>query len=97
MSLCYDERMKTQADRPFSTELELWLKGRQPKTLLNLDKIFAEKSFAVLFIILLAIPALPVPTGGISHVFEAVAILIACQMVIGRRNLWRAHRHYHVR
>lgn len=78
--------------KPFSDQLEGWLKSSQPKTLLSLDKIFAEKSFAVLFVILLAIPSLPVPTGGISHVFEIVAILIALQMVIGRRNLWLPKR-----
>lgn len=84
--------MNPEKIQPFSDELEAWLKSRKPKTLLSLDKVFAEKSFAVLFIILLAIPALPVPTGGISHVFEAVAILIALQMVIGRRNLWLPKR-----
>src|SRR3989344_3658752 len=74
--------------KPFSKELEDWLKSNKPKTLLSLDKVFAEKSFAVIFVILLAIPALPVPTGGLSHLFEAIAILIALQMVVGRRNLW---------
>ena len=78
--------------KPFSDELEDWLKSGKPKTLLSLDKFFAEKSFAVLFVILLAIPALPVPTGGLSHVFEAIAILIALQMVVGRRNLWLPNR-----
>ena len=82
----------TAAVKPFSDELEDWLKSHKPKTLLSLDKVFAEKSFAVLFVILLAIPALPVPTGGFSHVFEAVAILIALQMVAGRRNLWLPKR-----
>jgi len=84
--------MDPEKVRPFSDELEAWLKSAKPKTLLSLDKVFAEKSFAVLFIILLAIPALPVPTGGISHVFEAVAILIALQMLVGRRSLWLPKR-----
>jgi hypothetical protein len=36
----------------------------------------------------LFIPALPVPTGGITHVFEIVAALVALQMIIGRDELW---------
>ena len=84
--------MKSERVKPFSEDLEVWLKSRGPKTLLSLDEVFAEKSFAVLFLILLAIPAVPAPTGGISHVFEAIAILIAAQVVIGRRNLWLPRR-----
>ena len=34
------------------------------------------------------VPALPLPTGGISHVFEVIAIVIALQMVLGRRTIW---------
>ena len=84
--------MNPENNPPFSNELERWLRGRKPKTLLSLDKVFAEKSFAVLFIILLAIPSLPVPTGGISHVFEVVAILVALQTLAGRRGLWLPKR-----
>ncbi len=88
--------MKEEISKPFSHQLETWLKSKQPKTLLGLDKVFAEKSFAVMFIILLAIPSLPVPTGGISHVFEIVAVLIALQVVIGRRSLWLPKRWQHL-
>jgi len=84
--------MEGESSKPFSDELEAWLKGKKPKTLLSLDKVFAEKSFAVLFIILLALPALPAPTGGISHVFEAIAIIIGFQVIIGRRSLWLPKR-----
>lgn len=84
--------MKEETSQPFSHQLEAWLRSNKPKTLLSLDKVFAEKSFAVMFIILLAIPSLPVPTGGISHVFEIVAILIGLQVVAGRRSLWLPKR-----
>ena len=60
----------TEAVKPFSEELQDWLKSNKPKTLLSLDKVFAEKSFAIIFILLLAPSALPVPTGGITTVFE---------------------------
>lgn len=77
---------------PFSQELENWVNGKGPKTFLSLDRVFAEKSFALIFILLLAPSALPVPTGGITTVFEAMAILIAAQMLVGRRSLWLPKR-----
>ena len=87
----------TEAVKPFSEELQDWLKSNKPKTLLSLDKVFAEKSFAIIFILLLAPSALPVPTGGITTVFEVVAIIIASQMLIGRRSLWLPKRWRHLR
>jgi hypothetical protein len=73
---------------PFSVQLERWLKSDEDKTIGALGEVFAEKSFAVTVLLLMFIPALPLPTGGISHVFEAITILVAGQMVIGRRMLW---------
>jgi hypothetical protein len=73
---------------PFSAQLERWLKSDEDKTIGALGEVFAEKSFAVTVLLLMFIPALPLPTGGISHVFEAITILVAGQMVIGRRTLW---------
>lgn len=72
----------------FSDELEAWLSSDDTKTLGSLHHVFGEKSFAVAFLILLFIPALPVPTGGLSHVTEAIAIVLAAQMAVGRRALW---------
>lgn len=77
---------------PFSDELERWLRSRQPKTLLSLDRVFAEKSFAVTFAMLMAFSALPIPTGGLSHAFGLVAALIALQILVGRRSLWVPQR-----
>jgi hypothetical protein len=34
------------------------------------------------------LPALPLPTGGVTHVFEAITVLVALQMVIGSKELW---------
>lgn len=48
----------------------------------------AEKSFAIFFVILMAIPALPLPTGGITHVFEIITALVALEMVAGLRTIW---------
>ena len=61
----------------FSKELEKWLKSPGKKTLSNLEKIFGEKSFAIAFLILMSPAALPLPTGGITHVFEIIVMLLA--------------------
>jgi hypothetical protein len=34
------------------------------------------------------VPALPLPTGGVTHVFEAITVLLAAQLLIGRRTIW---------
>jgi hypothetical protein len=72
----------------FSDDLDTWLSSDGPKTLEDLGNAFAEKSFAVTILLLMFVPALPLPTGGISHVFEVIAIVIALQMVVGRRTIW---------
>jgi hypothetical protein len=40
------------------------------------------------FVLLMALPALPVPTGGATHVLEVVTMLVALQLVVGRRCIW---------
>jgi hypothetical protein len=76
----------------FSEELKGWLKSKEPKTLEHLTTAFEEKSFAVLFFILSVPSALPIPTGGLTNVFEIIIMLLALQMVIGRRTLWIPRR-----
>ena len=80
--------MERQAEQPFSQLLESWLESDEPKTVGSLTGLADKKSFAVVLLMLLFIPALPVPTGGVTHVFEVMASLVAAQMVIGRRELW---------
>jgi hypothetical protein len=75
-----------------SDQLEGWLGSDQPKTLGSLIELFGEKSFAVLFVLLLALSALPLPTGGITHVFELIAMLLALQLIVGRRQVWLPER-----
>jgi len=77
---------------PFSDQLETWLKSEGTKTIGDLGEVFAEKSFAVTVLFLMFLPALPLPTGGITHVFEAITVVVAGQMVIGRRTLWLPER-----
>ncbi len=76
------------ADDHFSDQLESWLESDSPKTIGDLGNVFAEKSFAVTILFLMFVPALPLPTGGITHVFEAVTVLLAAELVVGARSIW---------
>lgn len=80
------------AKRDFSDELEDWLGGDAPKTVGALGEAFEERGFAVTILLLMFLPALPLPTGGITHVFEVITVIIALQMVLGRRTLWLPRR-----
>jgi hypothetical protein len=80
------------ADEALSDRLERWLLGPGAKTTGRLIEQFGAQTFAVLFTVLLAIPALPVPTGGISHVLEIIAMLLALELVVGRREVWLPER-----
>ncbi len=75
-----------------SDELERWLRSDGDKTVGGLISVFGEKSFALLFVLLLGVPALPLPTGGATHVFEIVAMLLALQLIAGRREIWLPRR-----
>jgi hypothetical protein len=58
----------------------------------SLVELFEEKSFAILFVLLLGVPALPLPTGGATHVFEVVAVLLALELIAGREEIWLPQR-----
>jgi hypothetical protein len=73
-------------------ELEAWLSGDGEKTLGSLIQAFGDKSFAILFVFLLGVPALPVPTGGATHVLIVIAILIALELIAGRHEVWLPQR-----
>lgn len=75
-----------------SEALERWLNSDGDKTLGNLIELFGEKSFAILFVLLLGVPALPLPTGGATHVFEIIAILLALELIAGRDEIWLPQR-----
>jgi hypothetical protein len=70
-----------------SDALQGWLEGESDKTLGSLVEVFGEKSFAILFVLLLGVPALPLPTGGATHVFEIIAALLALQLIVGREQI----------
>jgi hypothetical protein len=80
-----------QADS-VSRELERWLQSDGEKTLGSLVELFEEKSFAIVFVLLLGVPALPLPTGGATHVFEIIAVVLALQLIAGRAQIWLPER-----
>ncbi len=76
----------------FGDRLERWLNGPGEKTLGRLVNVFGQKGFATVFVVLLAVPALPLPTGGATHVFEVAAMLLALQLIAGRDRIWLPRR-----
>jgi hypothetical protein len=80
----------------FSDQLETWLKGRQPKTLASLEKVFADKSFAIIFLLLMILPATPLPTGGITHIFEVIVILLCLELIAGISVPWLPKKWKHM-
>src|SRR5436305_859950 len=74
---CMQEAVTASANEQptvrLSDQLEAWLESEHDKSLGGLIGAFQDKSFAILFVLLLGVPALPLPTGGATHVFEVIA------------------------
>jgi hypothetical protein len=73
-------------------ELRGWLDGDGEKTIGGLVEVFGKRAFAVIFVMLMGVPALPLPTGGATHLFEAITVLLACELVAGRDEIWLPRR-----
>jgi hypothetical protein len=86
------KRRTENTNKRLSARLESWLEGDESKTIGALTDLIDEKSFALIIMLLLFPSALPIPTGGVTHVLELIAALVACQMVLGRRELWLPRR-----
>jgi len=84
-----------KSDESFSDQLERWLRGDASKTLGTLSDVFAEKSFAVMILLMMFVPAIPLPTGAITYLFEVITLVLTTQMVLGRRVLWLPDRWRH--
>jgi hypothetical protein len=61
-------------------------------TMGRLNDSLDERGIALVLMLLLLPSALPVPTGGVTHVLELFALLVAGQMVVGRDDLWLPRR-----
>jgi hypothetical protein len=84
-----DDRVRGES---VSDALAAWLAGEGRRTLGSLIELFEEKSFALVFVLLLGVPALPLPTGGATHVFELIAMLLALELMAGRKRIWLPRR-----
>ena len=82
--------MESPDDR-LSDQLEALL-GEDHVTIGSLTDVLDERSFAVVLMVLMLPSALPIPTGGVTHVLEVFAALVALQMVVGRHELWLPRR-----
>jgi hypothetical protein len=71
-----------------SVQLEEWFRSPRKKTIGDLVETFGPRSFAMLFVVLMALPALPLPTGAVSHVLEILTMLLALELMVGRTEVW---------
>jgi hypothetical protein len=81
-----------QEPEKVSEQLERWLRTRGDKTLGSLIELFEEKSFAIVFVPLLGVSALPLPTGGATHVVAIIAVLLGLELIAGRDQIWLPQR-----
>ena len=81
-----------QTDESLSDQLERWWGEGQQQTLGSLLDLFGSKGFAVAFIVLMGPSALPIPTGGVTNVLEVVTMLLALELIVGRRTVWLPER-----
>lgn len=87
-----DETGASTSSTSVSEGLERWLDSDDATTLGSLNDAFGEKVIATACVALMAPSALPLPTGGATHVFEIVTVLLAAQMVLGRDEIWLPRR-----
>src|SRR5438309_7899257 len=83
-----EEALVNDANGPFSSQLEEWLGSDQRRSIESLVERFGPRSFAILFIVLMAFPAIPLPTGGVTHVLEIVTMVLALELIVGRTEVW---------
>ena len=84
--------MDAPEEAKISAQLEEWLQSDRKKTIGTLVDTFGPRSFAILFMVLLALPALPLPTGAVSHALEIVAMLLALELIVCRDDVWLPKR-----
>ena len=65
---------------------------RADLTLGDLTDLLDEGSFALVLLVLMVPSALPVPTGGVTHLLELGALVVTAQYTFGREDLWLPKR-----
>lgn len=76
------------ANKSVSVKLSKWLKKDSTPTLKEFNQAFGDEGMALLTMILISPSALPVPTGGITHILQIAVLIIAAQALVGRDHLW---------
>ena len=84
-------------ENKLSDKLERWSKTDSTPTLIEFNKEFSEEGMALLILILIAPSALPVPTGGITHIFQVLVLIIAMQILMARKYLWIPKKMYGIK
>jgi hypothetical protein len=74
-------------NQKFTKKIRQWIDSDQPKNIQSIDDNFKGKSIVVAILLLMFLPAIPVPTGGVSHVFEIIAFTLAFSLVIGKHEI----------
>lgn len=85
-------RLEIEMEKAFSDRLQNWLGGDDEKTIAGLGSIFEEKSFAITFLVLMFPASLPLPTGGVTHLFEGVTMLLSLELIAQRKTIWLPKR-----
>ncbi len=75
-----------------STQLQNLFHDHKKIKINNLNNLVGEKSFAFAFLLLMLPAALPLPTGGFTHFFEILTMLLALELIYGRKNIWLPKR-----
>lgn len=83
------------AQDSFTETLRKWLEQPGSHTLQSLFDLTGERTLAVAIMMLMMPAALPIPTGGITHVFEVIAAVLCLRMALGRPGIglprrWRS-------
>jgi hypothetical protein len=71
-----------------SAELEAAVEQQDKVTIGGIADALEERSFGLVLAVLLFPSALPIPTGGVTHLLELAALLVVVQMIAGRKELW---------
>ena len=72
----------------FSENLDNIFKTKGLLKVNDLNNLLKEKGFLIFILILSAIPALPIPTGGITHVFEIIVMVLSIEIILGINKIW---------
>jgi len=81
-------RRRPSSKHRVSSDLDAWLTSDEPTTLGALAETFGQKFFPVACVVLMAPSALPIPSGGATHLFDIMALVFAAQIALGRKRLW---------